>query len=61
MKKLFKNIIFLFLAIIPVASFAFKPAPSYTYTCQAIQQRLTYMFHECVEFYNQDNKTFLDS
>lgn len=61
MKKLYKTIFVLYLAIIPIASFAFKPAPSYITNCQAIQQRLTYIFHESVENYNKDNKAFLDA
>ena len=62
MNKLNYTIFYLFLLIlIPVTSFAFKPAPSYIHSCQTNQQRLTYLFHESVESYNRDNKRNLDS
>jgi hypothetical protein len=60
-KRLFKNIIFLFLAIIPIASFAFKPAPSYISRCQSMQHRLTHIFHDSVKEYNLETNSSLDA
>ena len=62
MQKLNCIIFFLFLLIsIPVTSFAFKPSPSYVYTCQSNQKRLTYIFHESVKSYNSETNSHLDS
>lgn len=61
MKKLNFIILFLlFLISIPVASFAFKPAPSYISRCQSMQHRLTHIFHDSVKEYNLETNSSLD-